>query len=112
MFKMDKRAMERAMRQMGVKTKDIEGVKEVVIKLEDRELVIPNAQVVLTEMGGQRSFQVVGKEFERKAEFVPSEEDVTLVAEQAGADREAAVQALKETKGDIAEAILKLKGQG
>jgi nascent polypeptide-associated complex subunit alpha len=110
MFKMDRRQMERAMRQLGVKTTDLEGVKEVVIKLEDKEIVIPNAQVVLTEMSGQRSYQVVGQEVERKLEAAPSEDDVTLVMEQTGAARELAVQTLKETNGDIAEAILKLKG--
>ena len=105
----DRRQMERAMRQMGVKLKELEGVREVVIKLADREIVLPNAQVTLTEMAGQRSYQVSGGEFERKPEFEPSAEDVKLVMEQAGVEREAALGALKETKGDIAEAIVKLK---
>jgi len=105
----DKRQMERAMRQMGVKMHDLEGVQEVVIKLPDKEIVIPGAQVTLTEMAGQRSYQVVGREMERKPAPEIGEEDVKLVVEQAGVDREAAAQALKETSGDIAEAILKLK---
>ena len=108
--RIDRRQMERAMRQMGVKLKELEGVREVVIKLVDREIVLPNAQVTLTEMAGQRSYQVSGEEFERKPEFEPSAEDVELVAEQAGVEREAAERALKETKGDIAEAIVKLRG--
>jgi nascent polypeptide-associated complex subunit alpha len=102
--------MERAMRQLGVKTKELEGVREVLIKLEDRELVFPDAQVILTEMGGQRSYQVIGREIERKLEAGPPEEDIKLVMEQAGVERERAMQALKETGGDLAEAILKLKG--
>jgi nascent polypeptide-associated complex subunit alpha len=101
--------MERVMKQMGIKTQELEGVQEVVIKLTDKEIVIPNAQVTLTDMAGQRSYQVIGQEFERKPEFQPSEDDIKLVIEQAGVEREAAVQALKETGGDIAEAILKLK---
>ncbi len=110
--RIDRRQMERAMRQMGVKMEELEGVREVVIKLADRELVIPNAQVTRTDMAGQRSYQVSGQEFERKPEFEPSEADVKLVMEQAGVEREAAMQVLKETSGDIAEAILKLKGKG
>jgi nascent polypeptide-associated complex subunit alpha len=101
--------MERMMRQMGIKSKQLEGVKEVVIKLPDREIVVPNAQVVLTEMSGQRSYQVSGQEFERKPEFEPSEDDVKLVMEQTGAGRDAVVEALRETRGDIAESIIKLK---
>jgi nascent polypeptide-associated complex subunit alpha len=101
--------MERVMKQMGIKTRELEGVQEVVIRLTDKEIVIQNAQVVLTEMAGQRSYQVSGQEFERATEFQFSEDDIRLVIEQAGVDREAAVQALKETEGNIAEAILRLK---
>lgn len=107
--KIDKRQLERAMKQMGIKAQDLEGVQEVVIKLADKEIVIPGAQVTRTEMGGQQSYQVSGREIERKPEFQPSEDDIKLVMEQAGVEREAAVQTLKETSGDIAEAILKLK---
>lgn len=110
--RIDRRQMERAMRQMGVKMEELKDVREVVIKLADREIVIPNAQVTLTEMSGQRSYQVSGQEFERKPELEPSEDDVKLVMEQAGVEREAAMQVLKETGGDIAEAILKLKEKG
>lgn len=107
--RISKRQMERAMRQAGVKVKELEGVREVVIKLADREIVLPNAQVALTEMAGQRSYQVTGEEFERKRGFEPSGEDVKLVMEQTGVDRVAAVRVLKETDGDLARAILKLK---
>ena len=107
--KIDKRQMERAMRQMGVKVDEMEDVREVVIKLSDKEIVIPNAQVMRTEMSGQRSYQVSGQEFERRPEPEISEDDIKLVVDQTGASREAAAQALKETAGDIAAAILKLK---
>ncbi|MBC7099452.1 nascent polypeptide-associated complex protein [Candidatus Bipolaricaulota bacterium] len=109
--KIDRRQMERAMRQMGVKMQELDGVREVVIKFSDREIVIPEAQVTLTEMAGQRSYQVVGREIERKLAPEIAEEDIKLVMEQAGVDRETASRALLETNGDIAEAILKLKGK-
>ncbi len=107
--RIDRRQMERVMKQMGIKTQELEGVQEVVIKLTDKEIVIPNAQVTLTDMAGQRSYQVSGQEFERKPEFQPSEDDTKLVMEQTRTEREAAMQALKETNGDIAEAILRIK---
>lgn len=109
--KIDRRQMERAMRQMGVKMQELDGVREVIIKFSDREIVIPEAQVTLTEMAGQRSYQVVGREIERKLAPEIAEEDIKLVMEQAGVDRETASRALLETNGDIAEAILKLKGK-
>jgi len=108
--RIDRRQMERAMRQMGVKMDELEGVREVVIKLADKDIVIPNAQVTRTDMAGQRSYQVSGQEFERKLESELNEDDMKLVMEQAGVDRAAAIQALKESGGDLARAILKLKG--
>ena len=108
--RIDKRQMERAMKQMGIRSKELENVREVSIKLADREIVISNAQVTLMEMPGQRTYQIVGEETERKLELEVSEEDIKLVMEQAGVDRGAAIQALKEAEGDIAQAILKLKG--
>jgi nascent polypeptide-associated complex subunit alpha len=98
------------MRQMGMKFRELSDVREVVIKLPDREIVLPKAQVTVTEMAGQRTYQVTGEEFERKPELEIREEDVRLVMEQAGVDRDVAHQALKDTNGDIAAAILKLKG--
>ena len=107
--RMDRRQMERAMKQMGIRAKELEGVREVVIKLADREIVMPNAQVTLMEMPGQRTYQIIGEEIERKPELEIREDDIKLVMEQAGVDREAALQALKDTEGDLAQAILKLK---
>ena len=46
----------------------------------------------------------------RPADFEPSEEDVKLVMEAAGCNRDAARRALRETGGDLAEAIVKLQG--
>jgi nascent polypeptide-associated complex subunit alpha len=102
--------MERMMRQMGLKMTELKDVQEVVIKLPDREIVLTNAQVSLLEVGGQRTYQIVGEEHERKRELEISEEDVKLVMEQANVDRDSALRALKETDGDIAQAIIKLKG--
>ncbi len=105
----DPRKMKRMMKQMGIKTEELEGVREVVIKLPDKELVIPDAQVTLTEMGGQRTYQVVGEAQERKPESEISKEDVGLVMEQAGVERADAERALEEAGGDLAQAILKLE---
>lgn len=108
--KIDRRQMERMMRQAGLKMTELQGVREVIIKLADREVVIPNAQVSLMEMAGQRTYQITGEEVERKPEPEIGEEDIKLVMDQAGVDRGAALQALRETEGDLARAILRLKG--
>ncbi|MEM3401935.1 MAG: nascent polypeptide-associated complex protein [Candidatus Hadarchaeales archaeon] len=109
MFKVDRRQMERIMRQMGIKTRELEGVKEVLIRMEGKEISIQDPQVTLTEMAGQRSYQVTGREVERSLQMQPSEEDIKLVMEQTGATKEAAVKAISEANGDLAEAIMLLK---
>jgi len=103
--------MRRMMKQMGIKTEELEGVREVVIKLSGRELVIPGAQVTVTEMAGQKTYQIAGEAQERTPEPEISEGDITLVVEQTGVDKAEAEQALKESDGDLAQAILKLKGE-
>ena len=47
--------MERQMKKMGMDIKDLKGVKEVIIRLEDKELVIPNAEVSLMNVMGQEN---------------------------------------------------------
>ena len=61
---------------------------------------------------GQRTFQVVGEPAlrTREAKIEISEEDVRMVSEQTGRTMEEARTALEATKGDLAEAILKLQG--
>ena len=55
-------------------------------------------------------FLVIAESFEEKELEVPifSEDDIMLVCQQANCNEEQARDALAESKGDIAQAILKL----
>ena len=59
---------------------------------------------------GQETYQVTGKavEVEIESEIVIPDEDIEMVANQANVSKEEAEEALIESKGDLAEAILKL----
>ncbi|WP_297550186.1 nascent polypeptide-associated complex protein [Thermococcus sp.] len=108
MMGMNPRQMKKLMRQLGIKMEELEGVKEVVLRLEGKEIVLKDPVVTVMVVQGEKTYQIVpGSEEVREVLEIP-EEDVQLVMEQAGVDRETALKALKETKGDIAEAILKL----
>ena len=100
----------RQMKKMGMDMKDLEGVEEVIIRLEDKEIIVSPAEVNQMNIMGQQTFQVSGEvhEVEREVEIVIPDEDIEMVANQAGVTREAAEEALISTKGDLAEAILKL----
>jgi len=105
---MDPKNMQKMMKQMGIKSNEIDSTK-VTIELKDGgRLVVFEPQVIQIEMQGQKTLQVSGKVSEEQE---AGEDDIKMVMESAGCSREEAINALKETNGDIAEAILKLKEQ-
>ena len=101
--------MQKAMKQMGMKQEDIEA-SEVIIKCEDNEIVIRNPQVAKIDMMGQESFQISG-DIEERGLNKYTEEDVETVKNQSDCSEEEAKEALDESEGNIAEAIIKLKKQ-
>ena len=106
----DNRQARRAMERMGVTMDQIEGVEEVIIRTPDKDIVIKNANVSEMKMKGSKFFQVVGDDIEERLRERPSytKEDVLLVAQQANVSEAKAEQALKDTNGDLAQAILRL----
>lgn len=107
---MNSRSMAKAMKRMGIQQTEL-NAKEVIIRLEDKELVFANPQVAKVNMMGQETFQVIGTPEERSISTEPeiSEEDIQTVVEQTGVEKEKALEAIKKHKGDIAAAILELK---
>jgi len=110
---MSPKMMKKLMKQMGIKIQEITGVKEVIIRLNDSELVIKNPQVTLMKVSGQDLYQILGQTEKRaidkeKGLEIPME-DIQLVAAQAGVTIDEAKKALEQTGGDLAQAILLLK---
>lgn len=104
------RDMRRMLDKMGLEMKDLGSIEEVIIKTETKELYLIKPQVI--EMKGKDStiFQVVATNIEEKQRDTPAlkEEDIILVMQQANVSKERAIQALSESKGDMAQAILSL----
>lgn len=101
--------MKQMMKKMGMRQEDIDA-SEVIIKCSDKEIVIRNPQVAKINMMGQENFQISGDIEERSLETF-NEDDVETVKSQTGKSEEEVRQALEETNGDLAEAILKLKDE-
>jgi Nascent polypeptide associated complex NAC len=82
------------------------------IECEGKDIIIDNPSVTLIEAQGSKSFQVAGEAREVKKEVHAeiSEEDVNMVMEKTGASADEAREALNASGGNIAEAILNLKG--
>lgn len=110
MNKKQMKQMERQMKKMGMKMEELEGVTEVIIRFEDKELIIDEPSVSLMNVMGQETYQVDGKarEVELEYEIEIPEEDIEMVANQANVSADEARQALEDCKGDLAEAIMKL----
>lgn len=107
----DPRQLKKVMDRMGIKSESIEASR-VVIETADKDIVIENPEVVSINAQGNTSFQISGeiKEVD-KARVSIDEEDVKLVMEKAGiSDETSAREALERSNGNLAEAILKLKG--
>lgn len=104
---MDPRKMEQMMRQMGIKSRKIDA-KKVVIETDEGNYIVESPDVTEIDMKGQKSLQITG---DMKFESGISEEDIKMVMEQANCTEEQAKDALKKAKGDIAEAIILLKGE-
>ncbi len=103
-MQIDERALKAAMKKMGIRQQDIDA-SEVIIKCSDRDIIIKNPKVAKVTMMGKDSFQIEGNAVEVELE---NDEDIAVVMEKANVSREKAKDALKETKGDIAEAIIQL----
>lgn len=126
---MSPRKMKGMLKSMGIDIEELDGVKEVLIRMPDKDIVISNAQVAIMDAHGVRSFQISGDVSERAAssdsigsvvqdepalvEPVPEipDSDVELVEAQTGAKAEDAKAALVEAKGDLAAAIMKLSSK-
>lgn len=106
--KINPKQMQAMMRQMGIKTQEVPA-KRVVIELENEKIIIEEPNVSSMTVQGQKTYTVVGPEKVEGKELEPSAEDAKMVMEQANCSEEDAVKALKETNGDIAQAIVKLK---
>jgi len=104
---MNPRDMAKAMKRLGIKQEEIDAT-EVIIKLADKDILIKHPQVVKVNAMGQETFQISGIiEEVQSASF--TEEDVKTVATQAHVSEGKAKEALEETHGDLAQAILHLQ---
>lgn len=106
------RQMRRMMDKMSANMREIQDVKEVIIRTSKKEIIVSGASV--QEITGSAEgcvFAVSGKDYEEVERDVVEfpDEDIDLVCAQTGADRERASSALAETRGDLAQAILMIK---
>lgn len=108
---MNPRQMKQAMKKLGIQQEEVEAI-EVIIKCEDKDIIISNPQVTKVNMGGQKNFQISGEEHEVEKDSRPNinDDDIQTVMEQAEVSKEKAEKAITDANYDLAEAIIKLQG--
>jgi len=118
MFSMNLRDLKRMMKRMGIDVEEMPGVKTVTLTVSDREIVLKNPQVTVMKVQGKKIYQIVSSSEEvlsteeaKVSEVNFSEDDIAFVMSQTGVDKTIAIQALKQSNGDIAQAILLLEKQ-
>ena len=100
--------MKAMMKKLGMNVEQIEDVESIIIKTPKGNYIFDSAEVSAMTMQGTTTYQVVGDiRFEPATAEIP-EEDITMVASSANVSEEKAKEALVATKGDIAEAIMRL----
>jgi nascent polypeptide-associated complex subunit alpha len=103
----DMKKMMGMMKQLGINQQEIDAEK-VIIECKDKRIVIDNPSVAKIKFQGQENFQISGESREEELDQGPSEDDVKTVMEKTGKSKEEAEKALKDSNGDLAEAILSL----
>jgi nascent polypeptide-associated complex subunit alpha len=103
------------MQKMGMKMDEVPDVSAVIIKTGSKDIVINEPSVTVINMQGQTMYQIAGGRVSEaqpqpQAQAVPSDADVQLVAQQTGKSVEESRKALIESGGDLAKAILSLRG--
>lgn len=131
---MNPRKMKQMMKQMGIDVEELDAERVVIETADGDDLVFDGAQVTKMDAQGQETYQIVGSpdevadagaggataveggdaddpaldDADDGDEGIP-EEDVKLVAQQAGVSKEAAREALEAANGEPARAISDLQ---
>ena len=117
--KINPREANRMMQRMGMQVQQLDKVTKVIMVTPTKRIVIDNPEVATVTVQGQTVYQVGGGTMREEGvgggtmreEGVGggSDEDVKLVASQAGVSAEEAANALRQSNGDLAQAIILLK---
>ena len=107
---MNSRKVAQMIKKMGIQQVEIPA-NEVIIRTDEKEIVITEPQISKVNMMGKDTFQIMGNISERALSSQPeiSSDDIKTVMEQADVSEDEAKKAISDSKGDLAKAILSLK---
>jgi len=92
-----------------MQVQQLDDVTKVIMETPTRRIVIDNPEVATVTVQGQTIYQVGGGTMREEGVGGGSDEDAKLVASQASVSIEQASNALRQSNGDLAQAIILLK---
>lgn len=107
--KVNPREANRMMQRMGMQVQQLDEVTRVIMESPSKRIIIDNPEVATVTVQGQTIYQVGGGTVREEGVGGGSDDDVKLVASQAGVSVEQATNALRQSNGDLAQAIILLK---
>ncbi|MBS3050971.1 MAG: nascent polypeptide-associated complex protein [Candidatus Aenigmarchaeota archaeon] len=105
--KPDPKKVEQIMKKLNMKVQQIPA-EEVIIKMKEKKIIISNPEIMLADMMGREVYQISGDVSES---VLVNEDDVRMVMDKTGQDRDTVVKKLEELDNDLAKAIMELKGK-
>ena len=103
--KPDPKKVEQIMKKLNMKVQQIEA-EEVIIRTKEKDIIISRPEIMLADMMGREVYQVSGEVSERT---LVNEDDVRMIMDKTGKDRDIVVKKLEELDNDLAKAIMELK---
>ncbi len=107
--KINPREANRMMQRMGMQVQQLDEVTKVIMETPTKRIIIDSPEVATVTIQGQTVYQVGGGTMREEGIGGGSDEDVKLVASQAGVSADEATNALRQSNGDLAQAIILLK---
>ena len=89
MFGMNPRKVQSLMKSMGISQKDIDA-EEVIIKTNDKKIIIKPCSVIKMTMQGQEIFQISGNIQEEESKMEITDKDIQTVIEKTNCSKEKA----------------------
>ncbi len=108
MLPLDPKKMEIMMKQLGIKIDTLEGIEEVILKAEDKEVVIVPKDIKMINARDVKTLQIVIKTIEEKPLFSIEEEDINILMQKSNLSYEDAKKLLEKHKGDLAKALIEI----
>ncbi|MBS3054217.1 MAG: Nascent polypeptide-associated complex protein [Candidatus Aenigmarchaeota archaeon] len=106
MGNVDPKKMQQLMKKLNMNVKGIDA-EEVIIRCKDKDIRITRPEIMVTNMMGRDVYQISGQVSESSKGA--NEDDIKMVMEQTGKDRETVARKLEELNNDLARAIMELK---